>query len=181
MVHVCDGRKRPANYTRVLPLICGFHSFKLERIDMSKVLEGSLFHWLHRASQIAERMFTAGQASAPEAITARQLVVIAAVASRDELSQTGVVDITGIDRSTLADLVRRLQKRGLLVRRRRKDDARAYSLKLSAEGRQVLENAIDSAGRVEQRISTLIGTRNHAELVRLLKLLVDQSAKQEVK
>jgi DNA-binding MarR family transcriptional regulator len=46
------------------------------------------------------------------------------------LSQTGIVARTGIDRSTLADLVRRLQRKGLLQRRRTKDDARAYAVKM---------------------------------------------------
>jgi DNA-binding MarR family transcriptional regulator len=44
-------------------------------------------------------------------LTPRQLAVLVTVANNEGLSQTGLVDRTGIDRSTLADIVRRLQPR----------------------------------------------------------------------
>ena len=77
-------------------------------------------------------------------LTPRQLAVLVTVANNEGLSQTGLVDRTGIDRSTLADIVRRLQRKGLLQRRRTKEDARAYAVKLTDEGRRVLR--LDSAG-----------------------------------
>ena len=58
-------------------------------------------------------------------LTPRQLAVLVTVAQNEGLSQTGLVDRTGIDRSTLADIVRRMQRKGLLQRRRTKEDARA--------------------------------------------------------
>ena len=59
---------------------------------------------------------------------------------------------TGIDRSTLADIVRRMLKKGLLQRRRTKDDARAYAVKLTDEGWRVLKAADPLAKRVDDRI-----------------------------
>ena len=59
-------------------------------------------------------------------LTPRQLAVIITVAQNEGLSQTGILDATGIDRSTLADVVRRLTKKRLLQRRRTREDARAY-------------------------------------------------------
>jgi DNA-binding MarR family transcriptional regulator len=56
-------------------------------------------------------------------LTPRQVAVLTTVAENEGLSQTGIVDCTGIDRSTLADLVRRLKLKGLLERRRTKEDA----------------------------------------------------------
>ncbi|MFZ1102753.1 MAG: helix-turn-helix domain-containing protein, partial [Hyphomicrobiaceae bacterium] len=38
---------------------------------------------------------------------------------------------TGIDRSTLADIVRRLTRKGLLQRCRTNEDARAYAVRLT--------------------------------------------------
>jgi DNA-binding MarR family transcriptional regulator len=67
-------------------------------------------------------------------------------------SQTGVVERTGIDRSTLADIVRRLAKRSLVQRRRSRGDARAYVLKLSGEGDRVLRAAEPLAERVDARV-----------------------------
>ena len=74
------------------------------------------------------------------------------VAQNEGLSQTGLVDRTGIDRSTLADIVRRMQRKGLLQRRRTKEDARAYAVKLTDEGRRVLRIAEPLSKRVDERI-----------------------------
>ena len=68
------------------------------------------------------------------------------------LSQTHLVDRTGIDRSTLADIVRRMLKKGLLQRRRTKEDARAYAVKLTDEGWRVLKSAEPLARKVDDRI-----------------------------
>ncbi len=56
--------------------------------------------------------------------------MLARVAGNEGLSQTDIVNLTGIDRSTLADIVRRLVKKGLLQRRRTKQDARAAAQRL---------------------------------------------------
>jgi len=82
-------------------------------------------------------------------LTPRQLAVLVTVAGNEGLSQTGLVDRTGIDRSTLADIVRRMQRKGLLQRRRTREDARAYAVKLTDEGRRVLKVAEPLAKRAD--------------------------------
>ena len=69
----------------------------------------SLIHLLHRASQVAEErlMRELGDVDA----TARQLAVLAAIEAHKGASQTDIVEATGVDRSTVADMVRRLLKR----------------------------------------------------------------------
>ena len=75
-------------------------------------------------------------------LTPRQYAVLLTVAQNEGLNQTQLVELTGIDRSTLADVVRRMLKKGLLQRRRTRDDARAYAVKLTDEGRKVLKAPI---------------------------------------
>lgn len=74
------------------------------------------------------------------------------VAQNEGLSQTNLVELTGIDRSTLADVVRRMLKKGLLSRRRTREDARAYAVKLTDEGMKVLKASDPLAKRVDERI-----------------------------
>ena len=74
-------------------------------------------------------------------LTPRQFAVLVTVSQNEGLSQTHLVERTGIDRSTLADIVRRMLKKGLLQRRRTKEDARAYAVKLTEEGWRVLRSA----------------------------------------
>ena len=113
-------------------------------------LRGSPIHLLHRAGQSAEDLFHAEMKN--NDLTPRQLAVLATVAQSEGLSQTGIVERTGIDRSTLADVVKRLLKKGLLQRRRTKQDARAYAVKLTDEGRRTLAVAEPLAKKINQRI-----------------------------
>ena len=99
-------------------------------------LERSPIHLLHRAGQCAADIFQAEMETGD--LTPRQLAVLVTVAQHEGLSQTQLVERTGIDRSTLADIVRRMLKKGLLQRRRTKEDARAYAVKLTEEGWRVL-------------------------------------------
>src|SRR5205814_6411890 len=110
---------------------------------------------LHRAGQCAEELFQAEVGDAD--LTPRQLAVLTTVAENEGLSQTGIVERTGIDRSTLADIVRRLSKKGLLQRRRTKQDARAYAVKLTEEGQRILRAAGPVAKKVDQLIAKALG------------------------
>jgi MarR family transcriptional regulator, temperature-dependent positive regulator of motility len=101
-------------------------------------MEQFILHLLRRAIQRAERQFS-DQARESD-VTPRQFAVLDALSRQESVSQTDLCSATGIDRSTLADIVKRLLKKGLIQRARRKDDARAYAVKLSAEGKRRLKS-----------------------------------------
>ncbi|HRN83779.1 MAG TPA: helix-turn-helix domain-containing protein, partial [Hyphomicrobium sp.] len=92
----------------------------------------SALHLLHRAGQCADELFAlrVGEAG----LTPRQFAVMTAIANSEEPSQTTLVERTGIDRSTMADIVRRLTARGLVQRRRTRRDARRYAVRLTDKG-----------------------------------------------
>jgi DNA-binding MarR family transcriptional regulator len=110
----------------------------------------SATHLLHRAGQHAEDMFA--RESSGIGITARQFVVLAAIEGLDRPSQTALCDVSGIDRSTLADIVRRLEMRGLIHRERTKTDARMYAVSVTETGRAILLQAAPIARRVEDEL-----------------------------
>jgi DNA-binding MarR family transcriptional regulator len=104
-------------------------------------------HLLHRAGQFAEDLFT--RAVGDLGVTARQYVVLLAVDELDHPSQTILCEVTGIDRSTMADIVRRLVSRGFLTRRRTRDDARMYAVRLTSEGDRILKEVRPIAQKVD--------------------------------
>jgi DNA-binding MarR family transcriptional regulator len=106
-------------------------------------------------------------------LTPRQLAVLTTVAQNEGVSQTRLVDRTGIDRSTLADIVRRMQRKGLLQRRRTKEDARAYAVKLTDEGRRLHRLAEPLAKRVDDRILEALPARQREQFVDDLLAIVD--------
>ena len=91
-------------------------------------LDGSVTHLLHRALQLALDLHAE---SGPAEITQRQYTVLSAAAAADGHTQNELVRATGIDRSTLADLVARMLAKGLLERQRSATDARANTVRLS--------------------------------------------------
>ena len=116
----------------------------------SSGLDRSPVHLLHRAWQCAEMIFHA-QVNLG-GLTPRQLAVLVTVAQHKGVNQTGLVDRTGIDRTTVGEMVRRLQRKGLLQRQRARGDARAYVVRLTDEGRRILRRAEPLADNVDERI-----------------------------
>ena len=83
-----------------------------------------------------------------------------------------------VDRSTLADIVRRLVKKGLLQRKRTRQDARMYAVRLTSKGQGALSAAKPAASRVDQRLLAPLRAdeRNHfivalGEIVRAMTRL----------
>ena len=74
-------------------------------------LESLVIHVLHRAVQEADAVFM--QHVGEGGVTPRQFAVLLTVAQEPNGNQAQLVKRTGIDRSTLADLVRRLVGAGV--------------------------------------------------------------------
>ena len=90
-------------------------------------LEQSPSHLLHRALQLALDLYAVE--TGPGAVTQRQYAVLAAVAEHEGLTQTDLVRATGIDRSTLADMIARMISKGYLARERSATDGRANTVR----------------------------------------------------
>ena len=83
-----------------------------------------------------------------------------------------LVERTGIDRSTLADIVGRLLGRGLIQRRRAKDDARAYAIKLTPQGAKALREAQPGATAADQKLLASLPPAKRQEFLESLNLIV---------
>lgn len=101
----------------------------------------SVLYTLHAAEQTAAHLWSehtkAAAIGGADGLTLRQLALLEAINDAPGSSQTQLVEMTRIDRSTLADIVRRLVRRDLVKRVRQRDDARAYALRLTPAGVQL--------------------------------------------
>lgn len=129
-------------------------------------LNASPSHLLHRAQQAAADRFS--EAVGPAGLTLRQFAVLAAAAESPGLSQTDLVRATGVDRSTLAEMVTRMVTRGLLERARSTTDARANAVSVSGEGRAALEAAIPQVIAVDAAVMDLLPRNRRDGFVELL-------------
>lgn len=117
-------------------------------------LQSSPSHLLHRAQQAAVNASAA--ALAENGLTLRQFAVLAALASEEGQSQARLVDVTGIDRSTLAEMVRRMELSGHIKRVTSKEDARAKAVSLMAKGRKAFQAALPAVEAADAALLDMI-------------------------
>jgi DNA-binding MarR family transcriptional regulator len=133
-------------------------------------LDRSPSHLLHRALQLALDIYV--EELGPGAITQRQYAVLSAVEAHEGLTQTDLVKITGIDRSTLADMAARMIAKGLLERQRSAADARANAVSLTQAGRAALEEARPRMAAADARLLRLLSSSKRDGLVSGLRELI---------
>lgn len=112
-------------------------------------LADSASHLLHRAEQLAADRFSK---LVNDELTLRQFTVLAAISETPGLSQSDLVRATGVDRSTLADMVGRMERRGWVVRSASPLDGRAHAVRLAAPGATILSAAIRHARAADAAI-----------------------------
>ena len=123
-------------------------------------------HLLHRVLQLALDIYA--EESGSGGITQRQYAVLAAVAENEGVTQTGLVRATGIDRSTLADMVARMITKGHLERQRSDQDARANTVSLTPAGAAVLEESRPKVAMADARILALLKPSKREGFLELL-------------
>jgi DNA-binding MarR family transcriptional regulator len=106
------------------------------------------------------------------ALTPRQYAVLLTVAVNPDVSQTVLVAETGVDRSTLADIVRRLVDKRLLQRKRTKEDARMYAVRITNKGKATLVGLRPAASRVDARLLSALDSKQRADFLQNLKRIV---------
>jgi DNA-binding MarR family transcriptional regulator len=134
-------------------------------------LDGSVSHLIHRAEQCSTDLF--GSVAANGQLTPRQFAILDTIKDNPGISQTGLVTLTGIDRSTLADIVRRLLERDLVQRERTEKDARAYSVKLTRKGIGTLKKMQPHAESVDKEILAALPKEHRGLFVKLLSQMVE--------
>ena len=140
-----------------------------------KQLDRSAMHLLHRAGQCATDLFLA--AARDSGLTPRQYAMLTTIAEEEGLAQTELVARTGIDRSTLADIVARLIARGLIQRRRAKHDPRAYAVKLTVQGAKALRDAEPGASATDSRLLATLPPAKRQEFLESLQTIVNGKRK----
>jgi MarR family transcriptional regulator, temperature-dependent positive regulator of motility len=134
--------------------------------DHGGALARSPSHLLHRVLQLALDIYA--EESGSGGITQRQFAVLAAVAENQGVTQTGLVRATGIDRSTLADMVARMITKGHLERHRSDQDARANTVSLTPAGAVVLEESRPKVAMADARILALLKPSKREGFLELL-------------
>lgn len=128
-------------------------------------------HLFRRAQQRAVDIFR--QHVGENGLRPRQLAVLVTVNQNPGISQADLVKLSGIDRSTVAEMVARLARNGLLTRTRTKDDQRANRLTITEAGIKALEQSLPSAQRAQEEIMAPVPPEERARFLENLRRLAD--------
>jgi DNA-binding MarR family transcriptional regulator len=124
-------------------------------------------HLIRRVQQFYSELYAREPGS--RELTKQQFTVLAALEHNEGVSQTALVEMTGIDRSTLAEMVRRMLERGLLSRERTEDDMRANAVGITQGGRKALRSARSASDRAERALLETLPVPERGRFVKLLQ------------
>lgn len=138
---------------------------------MAYSLKSSPGHLLRRAQQYAHDLYS--KEVGADGPTPRQFEVLHVVSQNVGLSQTDLVHHTGIDRSTLADMIARMIKKGLLSRKRTKEDARANAVSITPAGKRMLKSAEAKVNKSDRDVLSALPKTQQTAFMKALQAYAD--------
>lgn len=133
-------------------------------------LESLPGYYIRRLQQIAVAVFL--QETEAHGITPVQYAALQTVADTPGIDQRTLARTIGLDTSTIAGVIDRLEVRGLMLRSNSPEDRRVRQLSLTADGRALLEATVPSVLRAQQRMLEPLPPGERGEFMRMLRVLV---------
>jgi DNA-binding MarR family transcriptional regulator len=106
-------------------------------------------------------------------ITPVQYGMLTALSNSPDLDQNSIGRELGIDRTNVADVLNRLAKRGLVERRRSKQDKRMMLARLTREGERVTSGMYASMLHAQERLLEPLLPAERKSFMTMLTRLVD--------
>jgi DNA-binding MarR family transcriptional regulator len=106
-------------------------------------------------------------------VTPVQYGILTAVSAIPDLDQTSLGQEVGLDRTTTADVVKRLEDRGLVERRPNPLDKRTRHVRLTPEGETVVESLRGDMARAQERMLAPLRPAERTMLMDLMRILVE--------
>lgn len=131
---------------------------------------------IRRAQQL--HLATWARVADPD-ITSTQYSILAVLERLGEASQRELGDEVDLDRSTIADLVRRMEKSGLIARQRAASDARRNVVTLTAHGAAEHARLAPRVVEVQRELTGHLGAAESAALFRGLWAMLERPGSSE--
>lgn len=127
-------------------------------------------HLIRRLQQIAVALFMT-ETSAYD-LTPLQYAALLGIRENPGCDQTTLANYVALDRSTIADVVERLETKALIRRKPGTQDRRTKRLELTAAGRKLLAAASPAVGAAQDAILAPLKASERAVFMGLLRRLV---------
>ncbi|MEU6968228.1 MarR family transcriptional regulator [Kitasatospora aureofaciens] len=132
---------------------------------MSARLQQSPGHLIRVAQQVHTRLWSEHVGAD---LTAPQFAVLLVLALEPGADQRTVGERASLDKATMAEMVARLVRRGLVLRRRDPADGRRKLLALSQSGAQAVREATGGVVRVQRVLFEPLAPEEQVEIVRVM-------------
>jgi DNA-binding MarR family transcriptional regulator len=127
-------------------------------------------HYIRRLQQIAVAVFL--QETQAHGVTPVQYAAMNQVAKTPGIEQRTLARTIGLDTSTIASVIDRLEARGLMQRHASADDKRVRLLALSDDGHRLLEAMAPGILKAQERMLAPLSKTERAEFMRMLRQVV---------
>ena len=128
-------------------------------------------HLIRRAQQVHSALF-AEECGAFD-LTSVQYAALAAIRANPDVDATRLSALIAFDRSTIGDVLTRLEAKGWVLRHPSQHDKRVKLLRLSPDGAELLRRVDPVVHRVQERLLAPLGPDDQVTMTRLLTRLVE--------
>ena len=128
-------------------------------------------HLIRRAQQVSTALFA--DECAGHDLTSVQYAALLAIEANPGMDATRISALIAFDRSTIGDVLERMEAKGWIARQPSEQDRRVKLVRLSPAGRCLLRKVGPAVDRVQQRLLAPLAEADRATLVRLLGQLAD--------
>ena len=127
-------------------------------------------HLVRRVHQVSTAYFTEECGSD---LTAVQYAALVAIGSHPGIDATRLSQAIYFDRSTIGDVLDRIESKGWIIRQSAQNDRRIKSVTLSSSGHEVLRQVAPAIRRVQERLLAPLTASEAKTIVRLLTKMAD--------
>ena len=127
-------------------------------------------HLIRRVHQISMAIFA--EECAASGLTSVQFAALTAIRENPDVDATRLSSLIAFDRSTLGDVLERLEAKGWIVRGPSLHDKRVKLLRLSVAGAAVLDSVEPEVRRVQERLLEPLAPGERIEMMRMLAQLI---------
>lgn len=126
---------------------------------------------VRRTHQISTALFA--EECGVRELTAVQYAALVTVGLHPQIDATRISQLVSLDRSTLGDVLERIESKGLVHRNGSAADRRVKLLSLSIKGGKLLEEVEAAVERVQERLLEPLSAAEQRTLLKLLTRLTD--------
>ncbi|SJN55357.1 Transcriptional regulator HosA [Vibrio ruber DSM 16370] len=134
---------------------------------MTQRLDSAVFHLMRKLFQ----EHTSYWQDALPHVTKPQFSVLHAIAQSPGIEQVDLVEAAITTKATLAELLGRMEKRGLIQRQHGTQDKRRRFVYLTAEGEKLYHASMEVVQSLDMKFLSRISETDHQQLLRILNTL----------